>query len=388
MSSTGVSLVDLLTLAGHLDDAPGVDVPRDRFRRFITSRVADVVAVGDLLRQCQESLGEQPARARQDLVVSLGRFLGFDVAFGAYARTSGDMSEGQWTSRSGVRLAIEVRSERTLDSDVSGLVRALEAMSARDAGPRWMGLTVLTPYYVLRRPLEEMLARREPRDIRSVSMASLLWLGEAASAGRLEHEEILRLLTSGPDSDFMIDLMRRLTTRRAPASTDVAGALGAMASRPSRLTIVPRTGSDSGRCWVAVLTPDETATPDQMLQHVVRRRQVLGVSRHGGTHAEAQIGDRVCLVVPGAGVAAHAVLDAAVAEPAGIIRGAERFGAVFRLADLVIYDSPHPVRAARDTQRIVEGLPASIDGALLRSIAPAEYDSLTRRAADDRSAAV
>ncbi len=389
MSSSRVSLVDLLTLVGHLDDAPGAETARDRFRHYVTTRIASVAGVRDLLRQCQESLGDQPARARQDLVVAMGRFLGFDVAFGPYARAGAEAPAGQWVSRAGVRLAIEVRSERTLDTDVTGLARSLAAMGARDAGPRWMGLTVLTPFYVLRRPLEELLARREPRDIRSVSMESLLWLGEAAGAGRLEHEEVLRILTSGPDSNFMIDLMRRLSTRRSPPPVGIAAVPAPPPATPGppRLTIVSRTEAEPGRCWAAILTPDEAATPEQMLQQVVRLRRVIGVSRDGGTHAEARIGDRICLIVPGTGVAGHAVLAAAIAASAGIIRGADRFGAVFRLSDVVIYAAPHPVRDL-EARRILGSLPVSATGALLRAISGDEYERLTGRADDNRSAII
>jgi hypothetical protein len=386
--SSRVSLVDLLTLVGHLDDAPGAETARDRFRHFVTTRIAGVAGVRDLLRQCQESLGDQPARARQDLVVALGRFLGFDVAFGPYARAGAEAPAGQWTSRAGVQLVIEVRSERTLDTDVTGLARSLAAMGARHDGPHWMGLMVLTPFYVLRRPLEVILARREPRDIRSVSMESLLWLAEATGAGRLEHEEVLRILTAGPDSNFMIDLMRRLSTRRSPPPVGIAAAPAPAAMPgPPRLTIVSRTEAEPGRYWAAILTPDEAATPEQMLQQVVRLRRVIGVSRDGGTHAEARIGDRICLIVPGTGVAGHAVLAAAIAESAGIIRGADRFGAVFRLSDVVIYEAPHPVRAL-EAHRILGRLPVSATGALLRAISGDEYETLTGRADDDRSAII
>jgi hypothetical protein len=65
------------------------------------------------------------------------------------------------------------------------------------------------------RRLEAQLAQLIPRDIRCISLESLLWLAEMADARRVDHDDVLRLLTSGPDSDFMVSLMRRLTETSA-----------------------------------------------------------------------------------------------------------------------------------------------------------------------------
>src|SRR5262247_1884676 len=105
-----LDLPELLTLVGRLDDAPGIDTPRDRYRRFLTRQLTTVQAVGDLLEQTQAALGDQHARARQDLTLLLGQFLGFEVAFGLYETAPGAVRlEGHWRSRRRARIAIEVR---------------------------------------------------------------------------------------------------------------------------------------------------------------------------------------------------------------------------------------------------------------------------------------
>ena len=177
-----LDLPELLTLVGRLDDAPGLDAPRERFRRFLLEQVTGVAAIRSMLDQAHATLGDQHARARQDLILLLGRFLGFDVAFGSYEATAGSVRlEGHWRSRRRARIAIEVRSEQTADADVDSLARTVNALTASlpgDSGERWVGLCVTTPFYAAVRRLETQLAQRALHDIRCISLESLLWLAD------------------------------------------------------------------------------------------------------------------------------------------------------------------------------------------------------------------
>src|SRR5262245_9273423 len=139
-----LDLRELLTLVGRLDDSIGIDTPRDRFRRFLTTQVTTVPAVRDLLEQTHTALSDQHARARQDLVLTIGRFLGFDVAFGEYESHPGAVRlQGHWRSRRHARIAVEVRGEQTADADIETLARTVAALSRSlpsDAGERWVGV--------------------------------------------------------------------------------------------------------------------------------------------------------------------------------------------------------------------------------------------------------
>ena len=85
-ASLGVTVSQLLLLVGHLDDTPGFDTPRERFRRFLIDRVTDSHLIRSFVEQCQRSIGEQHHRALQDGIALLGRFLGFETEFGTYQR--------------------------------------------------------------------------------------------------------------------------------------------------------------------------------------------------------------------------------------------------------------------------------------------------------------
>ena len=392
-----VNLDELLTLVGRLDDAPGSDTPRERFRRFITERVTTVGEVRALLEQSQEKLGDQRARARRDLVTVLGRFLGFEVSFGGYPPRDGAVGvEGHWRSRRRARIAIEVRSLETVGTDVEELARTVTALSAAtpaDLEERWVGLCVTTPFYAAARRLETLLSERESRNIRSVSIESLLWLAEMAVADRVAHTDVLRLLTSGPDSDFMIDLMRRLTDEAAGGPTVITAVQdGPFASEhdepPPHLSIVakpdqePETGF-----WLASLVQDETATPEQLLEAVILRRQVLGVSDSGPFASKARRGDWVCFLILGSGIVGHGQLDTAISDASAVIRGASRFTTVFRLTSVTVYDTPKVVTDDSAARRMLTHVPLNATGAFLTPISRRDYESWTSIGLGDAHAA-
>lgn len=412
-----VTLREVLTLVGRLDDTAGVDTPRDRFRRFLDERVDDVAAARDLLKQCQDALGDQHARARQDLVVVLGRFLGFDVTFGTYEAHAAARVGGHWRSRRQARIVVDVRSEQTPDAEVDDLARTVAALAATSPGEeRWVGLCVTTPFYAARRRLETLLGQRAASDIRCVTLDSLLWLADTASSGRIEHADVVRLLTSGPDSDFMIDLMRRLTGGAVPVpsigaerSQPLSPFVDLPSAIPVRRPVETRLASDGSASdfvssgidasshdydaratgfWVAHLAPDEDASPELVFESVIRRRQVLGVSDAGGFPPAAKAGDWVCFYIETAGVVGHAQLDGVIADASAIIRGARRFSAVYRLQHVGVYDVPSPVSLDSPIARLSARRPPSASGAFLAAIPRADYEQATSAVIDTTRAAI
>jgi len=380
-----LDLPELLTLVGRLDDAPGIDAPRERFRRFLTEQVTSVAAIRNMLDQTHAALGDQHARARQDLILLLGQFLGFEVAFGSYQATPGSVRlEGHWRSRRRARIAIEVRSEQTADADIDTLARTVNALAASlpgDSGEHWVGLCVTTPFYASVRRLETQLAQRALHDIRCISLESLLWLSDMFAARRVDHDDVLRLLTSGPDSDFMVSLMRRLTE----SSTDVHDALPAArddepTAIPPRLSIVrtePERVDDHAGFWLVTLLQDETATPEQLLDAVIARRQLLGVTLTDTRELRARERDWVCFYIDGVGVVGDGQLDSTIPNGLAAIRGAGRFSVVFRLKNVTIYEVPRVFPKPMIEPDPWAHMPRDAAGAFFSPLSRAEYERLT-----------
>jgi len=78
------TLDQILGLDGTLDDAPGPDTPRERFRGFVRDSVGAIGAARYYVEACTTNKGPQYDHALQDLVNHKGAVIGFDVEFGRY----------------------------------------------------------------------------------------------------------------------------------------------------------------------------------------------------------------------------------------------------------------------------------------------------------------
>ena len=133
----GITLEDVLVLAGRLDDTAGFDTPRERFRRFLVDQETSGQGCRTLIDQAPHVVDEQHHRALQDLVVLLGRSLGFDTTFGNYLPGTGGLKhDGHWRSRTRLDVVLELRTNHTLTVDIDLLERSIAAhASSTGRGP-------------------------------------------------------------------------------------------------------------------------------------------------------------------------------------------------------------------------------------------------------------
>ena len=120
-----LTLEQLLSVVGTLDDQPGFDTPRERFRRFITKRVTDFATARQLVEQCVSLPGTQAHRALQDLVFCLGRFLELEVVFGPYERSS-LVDAGGWRARRQLFIHVVVWTDQTPSVDIAQLADGIK----------------------------------------------------------------------------------------------------------------------------------------------------------------------------------------------------------------------------------------------------------------------
>jgi hypothetical protein len=370
-----ISLAELLPLVGCLDDAPGFDTPRERFRRFLLERVTGLPDARALIDECQRSVGEQRHRALQDLVVLLGRLLGFGIMFGTYGPT-GDLDvDGSWKSPGLLTLVLELRTEQTSSATLDELARAVAAAAANRVGNETvLGLCVVARQYAARGKLTQLIATETQfADLRVLSVRSLLTLAANASAGRIAHAEIVELLRSGFARDLVIDLLDRPVADRAHSS-NVA---------PEPPAAVER---HEPAFWMATIAGDEMAEPEQLLASVIAHRRVLAVSRTRGSHGQGSAGDWVGFFLADKGIVGHAQLASVVEDGASVIRHAERFSRVYRLAHVTLYAQPI-VEAMRSGRPFAVPPPGSpLAGSYLAPIAREDFLALTTYCDDDSNA--
>lgn len=362
---------EILTLAGRLDDAPGFDTPRERFRRFLIDHAGDVRAFRKLIDAWLQSTSEQSRRALQDTVVALGRALGFETAFGTYHTAPGATKcDGHWRSRHRVRIILDIRADRMPRPKLDGLAQSVAAVAALtdvepDPEERCIGVCVVLSPEASRHAAAHASTEKAARDLRVVSMRSLVALADMVSAGHLAHDEVAQLFMSGTNLDLMVGLLQR-----APAA---AGA------RPTREEPQHPPGDPEPNYWLATIVRNGAATAEQLLEFVVGKRHVLGVTDATKGQLPSRPGDWVCFFVPGKGIVGHGrVLS--LAENGGsrtLVRASDRFERLIRLNDVELYDAA-VVPAPEQQQRLGVALGGNgAAGPLLGEISRQEFLNLT-----------
>lgn len=336
------TLDHLLTLTGRLDDTPGYDAPRERFRRFLVDHVRTAAEARALIDQCQDSPLEQHRRALQDLIVLLGRLLGFETTFGTYEPVAGAVKfDGQWRSRGRLQVVVEVRSDPAAFAPVDSLVRSVAAMAALSGADdgRPAGVCVIGPAYAGRPRVEQAIAAAQPPFPMAVAaLSSLLALAAMVEAGGVTHDDVLRLFELKAPPDFVVDLIARNAAAAipAPARAPAADAI------PAALPVLSEPAY-----WIASVVPDHAIPPEEFLEIVVGRRQIFGIS---AADSSVVVGrhDAIAFYIAGKGVVGRARV-VSLAEH-GSLRDAHRFRQLLNLDDVRVHLAA-PVKVDPETER-------------------------------------
>ena len=130
------TLKQILDLVGKLDDSPGDDTPRERFRRFLKENVKEVGQVRDYVEECIRTSGNQYNRALQDLVNYIGHFLGFEVTFGRYQGVPGQIGfDGHRKSPTGFHIVVEVKTTEVYAIKTSTLINYVNELISEKRFP-------------------------------------------------------------------------------------------------------------------------------------------------------------------------------------------------------------------------------------------------------------
>jgi hypothetical protein len=211
-----LTLHDALALAGRLDDTRGFDAPRERFRRFLLSSAIDATDARSFIDEIRESLTDQHHRALQDLIVSIGRFLGFECAFRASPHAAMSTKSDGWWKAPGLDVDVYARTDQSTGRGFEEIVQLLrERTGAHNAEPAHLALCVVSPLYATRAALDGSDAAESLHpDLRVMSIRSLLWMVEMVGVRRLKHQDVVRLFRSGISLDFGVDLMTQFATAK------------------------------------------------------------------------------------------------------------------------------------------------------------------------------
>jgi len=215
-----LTLEQLLSVVGLLDDAPGFDTPRERFRRFVTKRVADFATARQLVEQCIHLPGGQSHRALEDLVISLGRFLELEVVFGSYQHSS-ILAAGGWRARRQVFIHVAVWTDQTPATEIARLTNgtAPHEPFTEQEGESHVGLGILTPLFPAATRLGDLKNSRGDLPLYTLSLRLLLQLTEMVVEKRVSQSFALALFTRSPMLDELVGELEILLNARGAAAS-------------------------------------------------------------------------------------------------------------------------------------------------------------------------
>jgi len=220
---------EILNLVGRLDDLPGEQTGREKFRRYLLENVTDPGQLKRYIDQCLARSEERYVRALQDLVNHMGRLLEFDVTFGPYEWLPGQIAfNGRWESTWGPNIIIEIRKREVYSPYRPTLSRVIEQLIDDGEIPSW---NLAVGLYVIARPrvhfthLEKaILEHVQAHQLRIASLDSLFTLADLKHRNKLSHQDVLTVLrSSSPTTNWLIELVKRLA-ERAPEPAPAASA--------------------------------------------------------------------------------------------------------------------------------------------------------------------
>jgi hypothetical protein len=367
-----VTVSQVLGMVGRLDDSPGFDTPRERFRRFLVQRITDPQAARLVIQQCQQMSGEQNHRALQDAVVLTGRFLGFHTAFRQYQHDPGAAPiSGEWESRRRLRVLLSLCTDQTAAIELeafaqvvrNGLPAHLHANTPR------VGLCIVSPLFAAKTRIEEMLRARRHTELRTVSLPGILRMTDMAAAGRLTHEDVLQVLNPDLNLDPLIERFDRWATP-PHAEAEVVAAPDA-GPRPAP--------TPDSNYWVAAIQLDTSTPPGQFVESVIAKRRILPINPASHVQRAVESGDSISVYIAGAGFVAHAKVAGVITEGSPLVRHSERFTQVVTLSDVAVYHIP--IGGAQELVRRIEATLSNGTTAVATPLSRQEFEMVTKAAA-------
>ena len=361
-----LTLAQILDLVGTLDDTPGDNTARERFRRYLRDSISTVGAVHDYIEECLRTSGTQYNRALQDLINHTGALIGFDVEFGRYQGVQGQTGhDGLWRLDD-FAIVVEVKTTDAYSIKTATLTGSVDQLISEQRVRDWdhaLGL------YIVGRPdvgLEQLenaiLAERRTHQLRVARVEDIRSLAELVQGRHITQAEAVTLLRpSGVRVGSTVGLLARVANTAVQAEVAaienaVVPPLEAPDAVRSSASALPREapGTESGATRSAanermhLLTPVSAEGPDSG-EAIIRSLLDLGWYVFGDNttgRKRLKPGDRLCFYESRKGVVAKAEVSSVPdrmlpRDLRGIARRPEKFPWSFRVKNVqYFFDNP------------------------------------------------
>jgi hypothetical protein len=259
----------ILNLVGKLDDSPGPNAPRERFRNFLKNNVKQLSILRDYIEECLRNTDDQYNRAFQDLVNHLGSFMGFEVEFGRYQGTQEEIGfDGLWKSPTGFYIVIETKKTETYTiktSQLLGYINELISEKKISDPDQVLGL------YVIGMPSKEatqlekaIIADKQTNKLRVVSIDSLLSLAELMNQYDINHDDILTIIKpSGPRIDPIVEMITHLVAEKSEIKEET--------ENKTQESVEER------QYWMAPVKEEEEQTAEEVIKSLVVENKIYAL---------------------------------------------------------------------------------------------------------------
>jgi hypothetical protein len=353
----------ILDLVGSLDDAPGDNTARVRFRTYLATGLTELGSIRDAIHTCTTKSGPQYARALQDLVNYLGTIIGFDVEYGRYQGVVNAIGhDGLWRSGHKV-VVVEVKTTDAYTINTATLpnyVNSLKSEGRIAPDEDVIGLYVYAKTDPAVKQLEHaIIAEKRTQELRVGSVDAVLSLAELIREDVISHDEALAILwPSGVWIDDTVGLLGRIAAGVTP--TPVAPEVkpsttptppSAPEPKPSAQVVAVPTitpSVDAPACYLAPVADLPAESARETLERLLPAK-VWAVSQGTPHRAKVKPGDRIAFYQASVGVVATAVVATAPQDKPmpSLVKDPEKYRWTFALTDVVTFlDDPIVIDAA------------------------------------------
>ena len=356
MSGVSLSLEQLLKLVGELNDQPGNDTPRDRFRQFLKTSVTSLGTVRDYVNTCLNSTGTQYNRALQDLVNHTGHLMGFDVEFGRYAGVTNDIGhDGLWRADN-FSVVVEVKTTDAysiMTSTLLGYINQLIDSGRIANSENAIGLYVFGKQSSELEPLEGAIIHGgHAQKLRLSTIDDILSLAELVQDELLTRDEAMTLLRPvGVRVGTTVQLLKRVATASPFPRDDVEPETYAATAPRPMLIQEEKTPRKQARSLSSVatesqylMTPvsdDKDSTAEETIRALLDHGEYVFGDRTPG-RKKLKPGDQLAFYESGKGVVACAeVASSPELRKVAHVRHAEKYPWAFKVRNVrYFFDRP------------------------------------------------
>ncbi len=219
-----IDLPKLLELVGDLRDSTDPGSASGRFRKYVRENVRRIEDVRAYVDKALSTPGSQFNKALQDLVNHIGELLGFEVTWGRYRGVKGDIGfDGLWQSPTNWSIVVETKTTDVYTIKTATLLGYINSLISdhRVSDPtKVLGLYVYGRRDAQTSQLENAIIGERRRELRVISVESLLNLLELKQEYNLAHDTVLGLILPTPVKiDPLIDLIFDIVAREREEST-------------------------------------------------------------------------------------------------------------------------------------------------------------------------